>query len=130
MTWIVLAGSLAAVPTLAGLGWVLKLGRDKRIERPEEAAAAVEAALAGFRAANAVVGSDGAAALVVDGAGRVAVCKRHGARLAVREVVWRNIRATAGGLLVDSGERRFGAVTVAGVDALDVKRLAPRLTRV
>ena len=46
-----------------------------------------------------------------------------------REVVWRDIRATADGLLVDSGERRFGTVTVAGVNALDVKRLAPQPTR-
>lgn len=130
MTWWVLAGSLAAVLALAGVAWALRLGRDRRIEAPEEAAEAVEAALAGFRAANAVVGSDGAAALVVDAGKRVAVCKRHGARLAVREVAWRDIRATAGGLLVDSGERRFGAVTVAGVNALDVKRLAPQLTRV
>ena len=115
---------------LAGVAWALRLGRDARIGSPEEAVEATEAALAGFRAANAVVSTDGAAALVVDGQGRVAVCKRHGARVAVREVAWSAIRATAGGLAVDTGERRFGTVTVAGVDALDARRLAPQLTRV
>jgi hypothetical protein len=129
MTWTVLAGSLAAVLLLAGAAWALRLGRDRRIESPEEAVAAAEAALAGFRAANAVVSTDGAAALVVDGGARVAVCKRHGARLAVREVAWTAIRATAAGLAVDTGERRFGVVTVAGVDALDARRLAPHLSR-
>lgn len=119
-----MAGSLAAVLALAAGAWMFRPGRDKRIEAPEDAADATEAALAGFRTSAAVVGSDGAAALVVDGAGRVAVCRRHGARMAVREVEWRDIRATAGGLLVESGERRFGQVIVAGVDALDVKRLS------
>ena len=130
MNWVLLAGSLAAVLLLAGVAWALRLGRDRKIGAPEDAAEAVEAAIAGFRAANAVVGADGAAALVVDGQGRVAVCKRHGARIAVREVAWADIRATAGGLLVDHGERRFGAVTVAGVNALDVKRLVPSPARV
>lgn len=124
MNWVVLAGSLAVVLVLAAGAWMLRLGRDERIGSPEDAADATEAALAGFRTSGAVVGSDGAGALVVDGAGRVAVCKRHGARLAVREVGWSDIRATSGGLLVESGERRFGQVIVAGVDALDVKRLS------
>lgn len=129
MTWIVLAGSLAAVLLIAGTAWLLGLGRDRRIESPEEAVAAAEAALGGFHAANAVVGTDAAAALVVDGEGRVAVCKRRGARLAVREVGWTAVRSTPAGLLVDTGERRFGTVTVAGVDALDARRLAPQPMR-
>ena len=85
---------------------------------------AVESTLAGFATVGAVVGTDGAAALAVDGSGRVAVCKRQGAGIAVREVGWTSVRATAEGMLVESGERRFGAVTVRGVDALDVRRLS------
>ncbi|WP_374944216.1 hypothetical protein [Sphingomonas sp.] len=130
MKWTMLAGSLLAVLALAGIAWALKLGRDRPIESPEEAADAADAALAGFVTAGAVVGADGAAALAVDGGGRVAVCKRHGARIAVREVAWTAVRATPEGMRVDTGERRFGAVTVAGVNALDVRRLAPQLTRV
>ena len=130
MNWVLLAGSLAAVLALAGIAWALRLGRDRKIEAPEDAADAADAALAGFVTVGAVVGADGAAALAVDGGGRVAVCKRHGARIAVREVQWTAVRATPGGMRVDTGERRFGEVTVAGVSALDVRRLAPQLTRV
>ena len=127
---MVLAASLAAVLALAGIAWLLRLGRDARIETAEAAAQAAEAALAGFHTDGAVVGSDGAAALVIGRGGRVAVCKRHGARIAVREVGWTSIRATADGMLVDTGERRFGAVTVRDVDTLDVRRLAAPSTRV
>ena len=119
MTWIVLAGSLAAVLTLAGLAWVAKRRRKRRIETPEAAADAAEATLAGFATVGAAVGADGAAALVVDREGRVAVCKRRGAGIAVREVGWDAIRAVAGGMRVDTGERWFGTVTVTGIDALD-----------
>jgi hypothetical protein len=130
MTWIMLASSLVAVLMLAATAWALKLGRDKRIESPEAAAEAADAALAGFATVGAVVGADGTAALAVDRTGRVAVCKRHGARVAVREVAWSAIRATGEGMRVETEERRFGAVTVTGVDALDVRRLNPQLTRV
>lgn len=129
MTWWVLAALVAAALTLAGGGFLWWRGRAGRIESPEDAATAAEAMLPGFRTAGAVVGSDGAAALVVGEAGRVAVCRRRGARITAREVVWRDVRATGAGLLVDTGERRFGAVTVAGVDALDVKRMVPSPTR-
>lgn len=122
---MVLAGSLAAALALAGVVRALRLGRDRRIEAPEDVAEAAEAALGGFVTVGAVVGADGAAALAVDSGGRVAVCKRHGARIAVREVAWSAVRASPEGMVVDSGERRFGAVTVAGVNALDVRRLSP-----
>lgn len=122
---MVLAGSLAAALALAGVVRALRLGRDRRIEAPEDVAEAAEAALGGFVTVGAVVGADGAAALAVDSGGRVAVCRRHGARIAVREVAWSAVRASPEGMVVDSGERRFGAVTVAGVNALDVRRLSP-----
>ena len=64
-------------------------GAIARIASPEEAAAAAEAALAGFEAVEAVVGADGAGALAVGADGRLAAIKRHGARAAVREVEWR-----------------------------------------
>lgn len=106
----------------AGLARMLRLAGSSRIEAPEEAADAAEAALAGFRTVGAAVGSNGAAALVVDRGDRVAVCRRRGARLSVDEVAWSAIRATASGLLVDIGERPR-PVAVTGVDALDVRRL-------
>ena len=133
MPWLQLAGSLAAILILAGLAWALKLGRaghEGTIDDPESAVRAAEEALAGFAASGALVGEDRAAALAVGAHGRVAAIKRHGARLAVREVRWSQVRATHDGILIETGDRRFGAVTVRGVDVLDVRRLAPSLTGV
>lgn len=123
MAWGLL-GSLAAILVLAGIAWALRLGRDARIASPEEAAAAAEAALAGFEAANVVLGADGAGALAVGSDGRLAAVKRHGARAAVREIRWAAIRPTPAGAVIETGERRFGPVLLAGVDALDLRRLA------
>lgn len=123
MAWQ-LGGSLVAILVLAGIAWALRLGRDARIGSPEEAAAAAEAALAGFEAANVVLGADGAGALAVGTDGRLAAIKRHGARAAVREVRWAAVRPTSAGAVVETGERRFGAVLLAGVDVLDLRRLA------
>lgn len=127
MNWIQLGASFAAVLLLAGVAWRLRLGRDAKIGSPEEAADAADHALPGFVTGGAVVGADGLGALAVDKRGeRVAVMKRHGARIAVREVAWARIAATPEGIVVDTGERRFGRVAVAGVDQLDIRRLAPQ----
>lgn len=124
--WWQFGGSLLAVLLLAGVAWWLKLGRDRRIESPEAAADAADHALPGFVTENAVVGADGLAALAIDREGsRVAVCKRHGAQIAVREVGWSALRSTDKGIVVETGERRFGRVPIAGVNALDMRRLAP-----
>ena len=126
MNPLVLGGSLVAILVLAGAAWALKLGRKGgRIEDAPTAATAAEEALSGFTARNAVVGTDWNGALVVGEDGRVAVVKAHGARLAVREVPWSSVVATPAGIVVETGERRFGRVPLAGVDALDVRRLAP-----
>jgi hypothetical protein len=125
VNWVQLGGSLVAILLLAGIAWWLRLGRDAKIASPGEAADAADHALPGFRTAGAVVGADGMAALAVDtGATRLAVMKRHGARIAVREVSWDAVRSTPAGIIVETGERRFGRVPVKGVDALDMRRLA------
>lgn len=92
---------------------------------PAEAMRGAEAALPGFEPVSAAVGEDFRAALVFDKCGRVAVLKAHGARLAAREVPWRAVRSGADGMVVETGEWRFGSVLVKGVNALDVRRLAP-----
>jgi hypothetical protein len=130
MKWPVLGGSLAAILVLAGICWALKLGRVERIASPEDAADAADQSLPGFDTVGAVVGADGSGALAVADDGRVAVMKRHGARIAVREVTWHALRSTPAGIVVETGERRFGSVSLTGVDALDIRRLAPQLTRV
>lgn len=113
--------SLTAVLLLAGVAWLLGLGKAVRID-DDEARGAAEHALSGFAAARALVAADGACALVLATDGRLAVVKRHGARPAVRLVSWSAVRTTPAGLAIDTGERRFGVVNVAGVDARAVRR--------
>lgn len=117
--------AVVAVLVLAGIAWAIVRTRGRRIGSVEDAAAAAEAALPGFATKGAVIGADGAAALAVDRTGRVAVMKRRGSRIATREVAWLAVRATAKGIVVETGDRRFGLVAITGVDALDVRRLAP-----
>jgi hypothetical protein len=130
MSWLLLAGSLAAVLGLAGFARLLKLGGDGKVEDAGAAAKAAEQALAGFRAEGAMVSEDDRAAIVAGAHGRVAVVKCHGANLAVREVKWSAVRSTHEGLEIETGDRRFGIVPVKGVDVLDVRRMARSLTSV
>lgn len=131
MNWLVFAASLGAVLALGGIAAWLKLGgTDISLKSPEEAMRAAEDAITGFFALSAAVGHDGRAALVFGDGMRIVVLKAHGARVAAREIVWRDVRASYEGMVVVTAERRFGTVLVAGVDNLDVRRLAPQLTRV
>jgi hypothetical protein len=128
-----IVGGIGAVVVvlLAGLGWVVvRVRRVVKIETPEEAAEAAQAQLAGFAVAGAVVGADGQGALAIADDGRVAAVKRIGKRLAVHEVSWRRVRATREGILVETGDRALGAVMLAQVDVLDIRRLAPKGVRV
>ncbi|MCU6454619.1 hypothetical protein LPN01_11070 [Sphingomonas sp. A2-49] len=125
LVWIAVgAGACVAIAVVAAV-WMLTHRRAPRIASPEEAADAAERALAGFDTQGAVVGTDGTGALAIDRGGRVAVMTRAGKGIAVREVAWTALRSTAAGILIDTGERRPGQVLVSGVDALDVRRLAP-----
>jgi hypothetical protein len=117
-----------ALASAAAFGWRWARGRrHQRIGTPEDAAEAVEAALAGVRVAGAVVGADGAGALAVTDDGRVAAVRRLGARLIAREIGWRSVRSTAHGILIETDDPRLGTIALAGVDVLDIRRLAPRL---
>jgi hypothetical protein len=119
---------VATAGMLPMLGWVWLRGRHgHRIGTPEDAAQAVEAALAGVRVAGAVVGADGAGALAVTDDGRVAAVRRLGARLIAREIGWRSVRSTATGILIETDDPRLGTIALAGVNVLDIRRLAPRL---
>ena len=132
MSPAIVGGIVAVVVVLLGaLSWVVvRMRRVVKIETPEEAADAAQAQLAGFAVAGAVVGADGRGALAVADDGRVAAVKRIGKRLAVREVSWRTVRATREGILVETGDRALGAVMLAQVDVLDIRRLAPPGVRV
>ena len=132
MTPAIVGGIVAVVVLLlAGLVWVVvRMRRVVKIDTPEEAADAAQAQLPGFLVAGAVVGADGQGALAIADDGRVAAVKRIGKRLAVREVSWRTVRATQEGILVETGDRVLGAVMLAQVDVLDIRRLAPKSVRV
>ena len=131
-----LAGSVSTVQIVAAAAVLIALGvgavlfvrtrRPNRIGSPEDAAAACEATLQGFNVTGAVVGADGSGALAVSGDGRVAAVKRLGRGLVAREVMWRTVRSTADGILVETGDRQLGEVRLAGVNVLDIRRLAPR----
>ena len=125
LLWIAIAAGTIGAIAIVAIAWRLTHRRAARIASPEEAADAAERALAGFDTQGAVVGADGTGALAIDRAGRVAVMTRAGKGIAVREVAWGALRSTAAGILIDTGERRPGQVLVSGVDALDVRRLAP-----
>jgi len=117
-----LGGWLAAVLLLAWIARVLRMG-EGRITDATTAAGFAEGALAGFRAGRALVGTDGAAALVAGDAG-IAVLKRHGARVAVRRLIPPlRLRVAVEGVTVDTGERLFGAVTLFGVTEDEVRAL-------
>ena len=126
MNWILPAAGAVGLAILGGGGWAWRvLRRPVRIETPEEVAEAAEASLRGFTVSGAVVGADGQGALAMTGDGRVAAAKRLRRRLVVREVAWRDVRSTAGGILVETRDRALGEVTLAGIDVLDIRRLAP-----
>ena len=118
---------MALLASVGGVGWsVARMRRVVKIETAEEAADAAQDQLPGFTVAGAVVGADGLGALAVADDGRVAAVKRVGKRIAVREVTWRTVRATQEGIVVETGDRRLGAVMLARVDVLDIRRLAPK----
>lgn len=121
---------IAVAVLLAALAALLLLARRRRAARlsgPEAAADAAEAALADFRATDAVLGADGRAALVVAADGRVAVVRAARARATVREVDWAALRSTPDGVVVEAPGRAWGLLSgrlaLSGVDARHVRRL-------
>jgi hypothetical protein len=126
MNWILPAAGAAALVVMGSAGATWRaLRRPVRIDTPEEVADAAEAALRGFAVSGAVVGADGQGALAMTGDGRVAAVKRLRRQLVVREVAWRDVRSIAGGILVETRDRALGEVKLAGIDVLDIRRLAP-----
>ncbi|MBA4047128.1 MAG: hypothetical protein C0476_01155 [Sphingomonas sp.] len=108
---VLLGGSLIAVLALGGLAGLLGLGKARGIDSAS-ACAEAEAMLSGFVAHHAIIGSDGAAALVHGSDGSVAVLKRHGVHFAARRVAASAVCDTADGWRVDTGEAMFGAILV------------------
>lgn len=114
MNWTLAAGSLAAVLTLAGIAWALKLGGGT-IASEEAAIEAAEQALSGFEGASAVVGTDRQAAVVQGRDGSTALLKVKGARIVARHSLGlaRGIH-TDGDVHIDSGDPGFGTLILRG----------------
>jgi hypothetical protein len=127
MNWTQLGGSLAAILVLAWIARLLKLGESRNADF-DTALRMAEEALRGFVARAALVGTNGAAALVL-GTDGIALLKRHGAKVAVRRLgrpLWR--RPSPEGVTIETGERMFGPVLLYGVLPEDVDRLEAQLT--
>lgn len=113
MSWAILAGSLGAVLVLAVIARALKLGASPRIDDSETAARLARDAHAGFRPIEIALDSEGRAALVLGEDGAIVLIRPHGAQFAAR--VFRAppaVTCESGRLIIASGERMFGDVTL------------------
>ena len=111
------AGSLIAILLLAGLVWSLKLGPERRLDSDDAAREAAHEALDGFEPVAVVRDHEGRAALLRDADDRLLLIRQHGTHFAgrlLRENA--SARIENGTLIVDSGERRYGAVRLAIAD--------------
>lgn len=128
MTGWQLGYGLAAMLGLALVAHWLRLG-ESRIASAAQAREAAERMLAGFVAQDALLGTDGNAALVA-GNGTLAVLKRHGARLAARRLVAPlRLSQAIEGISVETGERPFGSVLLFGVTDAQVRAFEAHAAR-
>uniref|UniRef100_UPI0035CA8FDC hypothetical protein n=1 Tax=uncultured Sphingomonas sp. TaxID=158754 RepID=UPI0035CA8FDC len=128
MSWGQLALSVAGVIGLALVARWLRLG-EARISSVAQARETAEQMLGGFVAHDAVVGTDGNAALVA-GNGAVALLKRHGAKVAARRLI-PPLRLTQAieGVRVASGEKRFGDVLLFSVTDSEARGIEDSASR-
>ena len=127
MNLTVLIGSIIAVLVLAGIAWLLKLGKPPKIESEEEAARHAREAHSGFRPTDIALDKDGRAALVLGENGDMVLLRPHGAQIAAR--VFRNPpKAQRDGaiLTIATGERLFGDPALT-LDETEAARWAARL---
>ena len=113
-------GSLIAILLLAGLAYWLGLGGKPKIISAEHATRLAGEVVFGFDASECSIDSEGASALLSDRTGRIMVLKRHGSQFAGR-ILNSNSNADAKGdqLEVESGERRYGSVSMLIPNAQD-----------
>lgn len=123
--------SLVAVLFVAWLAKALKLGGDPRIADASHAIRLAEEAETGFSGIGVARDRAGFAALVDDGQGRMMLVRAHGAHFAARALDAQTIaRLDKHLLIIDTGDRRFGTVTLnlgpeASIWASRMRTLAP-----
>lgn len=122
MNWAQLGYSFLGVLALAAVARWLRLG-ESRIANAAHARETAEQMLAGFIAHDAVVGTDGGAALVA-GNGAIAILKRHGAKIAARRLI-APLALSQGieGVRIETGERLFGSVLLFGITDTEVRAI-------
>lgn len=105
--------ALTAIGFLVTLALALRLGGDVRLRDPEQARALAEAAVPGFRVVEVGLDRAGIGALVRDEQGRIMLIRRHGVHFAARLLTSHaGSRLDQNFLIVSSGERRFGTITL------------------
>ncbi|WP_414900021.1 hypothetical protein ACMT1E_10045 [Sphingomonas flavalba] len=114
--WVLL-GSLAGVLGLAAFARLLGLGGG-RIADAAEACRLAETHVSGFVALRGIVATDGQTALVLTTAGPPVVLKIHGAQPAARKLPEQfRVNTLNNKIIIETGDRPFGAVTLALADA-------------
>ncbi|MEZ5709347.1 MAG: hypothetical protein R3E02_08175 [Blastomonas sp.] len=110
MDWKLLAGSIAAILFVAWIVRLMGLGQ-RRLESEAEAISLSADLIPGFEGVSSLLSANGAAALVMDQEGRIALIKSHGAQFAGR-LIARPVPARQQGdqWIVDSGDYFFGTV--------------------
>lgn len=106
-------GSLVAILALAGIARWLGLGRAPRLETEDEARFAANEAIDGFVPVRIALDRQGAGAIMEDRDGRLLLLKPHGNFFAARvsAPIW-TVAPDRQHLTIDSGERRFGVVSL------------------
>lgn len=106
-------GSLVAILALAGIARWLRLGRAPRLANEDEARFAANEAIDGFEPVRIALDRQGAGAIMEDRAGRLLLLKPHGNFFAARvsAPIW-TVALDGQRLTIDSGERRFGTVSL------------------
>lgn len=113
MAALELAAALTAIGLLVLLAVAIGLGGDRRLGGEDEARRLAEASLAGFHPAEVGLDRAGIGALVRDDQGRIMLIRRHGVHFAARLLdSHAGSRLDQNFLVVSSGERRFGTITL------------------
>ncbi len=115
--WVIAGGvtlvSLVLVMALYGLARALRLGGDVRIADTAHVVELADAAITGFAASEVTLDRARIGALARNPAGRVLLIRRHGARFVARELTsLAGIRLDRHNLTLETGDRRFGALTL------------------
>lgn len=126
MSWVALAGSLAAVFVVAGLVKLLGLGRGAALDEATACQVAGDIYI-GHRFTSAAIDRDGRSALAQGRDGEIALVRAHGDKWVARLLALpADARVDGDALIIAAGETMFGATTLT-LGAADAARWAAKL---